>query len=108
MLFRSPGEYAKRLEEAGAGEIFLNSITQDGMMEGYDRELISEVAGSVRVPVIACGGAGSLQDCKRAIDSGASAAAAGSIFVFWGVNKAVLINYPDSSETAALFAASGD
>ncbi len=104
----SPGEYAKRLEEAGAGEIFLNSITQDGMMEGYDRELISEVAGSVRVPVIACGGAGSLQDCKRAIDSGASAAAAGSIFVFWGVNKAVLINYPDSSETAALFAASGD
>lgn len=104
----SPGEYAKRLEEAGAGEIFLNSITQDGMMEGYDRELISEVAGSVRVPVIACGGTGSLQDCKRAIDSGASAAAAGSIFVFWGVNKAVLINYPDSSETAALFAASGD
>lgn len=104
----SPGEYAKRLEEAGAGEIFLNSITQDGMMEGYDCELISEVADSVRVPVIACGGAGSLQDCKRAIDSGASAAAAGSIFVFWGVNKAVLINYPDSSETAALFAASGD
>ncbi len=104
----SPREYARRLEEAGAGEIFLNSITQDGVMEGYDCELIREVADSVQVPVIACGGAGNLQDCKRAIDSGASAAAAGSIFVFWGVNKAVLINYPDSAETAELFAASGD
>lgn len=102
----SPREYAKRLEEAGAGEIFLNSITQDGMMEGYDCELIREVADSVQVPVIACGGAGNLQDCKRAIESGASAAAAGSIFVFWGVNKAVLINYPDSAETAELFALS--
>lgn len=100
----NPAEYAKRLEDAGAGEIFLNSITQDGMMDGYDYELIGEVAQSVQVPVIACGGAGSLQDCKKAIDSGASAAAAGSIFVFWGVNKAVLINYPDSVQTAALFA----
>lgn len=99
-----PVEYAKRLEDAGAGEIFLNSITQDGMMNGYDYELIGEVAQSVQVPVIACGGAGSLQDCRKAIDSGASAAAAGSIFVFWGVNKAVLINYPDSVQTAELFA----
>lgn len=99
----SPKEYAKRLEEAGAGEIFLNSIIRDGMMTGYDCELIREVADCVQVPVIACGGAGNLQDCRRAIDSGASAAAAGSIFVFWGVNKAVLINYPDSIETAELF-----
>lgn len=53
------------------------------------------------------GGAGNLEDCKRAIDSGASAAAAGSIFVFWGANRAVLINYPDGVETAALFADSG-
>ena len=103
----SPKEYAKRLEEAGVGEIFLNSITQDGMMAGYDCELIREVADCVQVPVIACGGAGNLQDCKRAIDSGASAAAAGSIFVFWGVNKAVLINYPDSAETAELFGVCG-
>lgn len=104
----SPKEYAKRLEDAGAGEIFLNSVTQDGVMAGYDWELIREVADCVQVPVIACGGAGNLQDCRRAIDSGASAAAAGSIFVFWGVNKAVLINYPDSEETAKLFAESGD
>lgn len=104
----NPKEYAKRLEEAGAGEIFLNSITQDGMMTGYDYELIREVADCVQVPVIACGGAGSLQDCRRAIDSGASAAAAGSIFVFWGANKAVLINYPDSAETEKLFGTSGN
>lgn len=103
-----PGEYARRLEDAGAGEIFLNSIIQDGMMNGYDYELIREVSESVQVPVIACGGAGSLQDCRKAIDSGASAAAAGSIFVFWGVNKAVLINYPNSAQTAELFADSNE
>lgn len=104
----TPKEYAKRLEDAGAGEIFLNSIVRDGMMTGYDCELIREVSDCVQVPVIACGGAGNLQDCRRAIDNGASAAAAGSIFVFWGVNKAVLINYPDSAETAELFAPSED
>ena len=65
-----------------------------------------EISDAVQVPVIACGGAGSLVDCKKAIDSGASAAAAGSIFVFWGVNKAVLINYPNSEEVARLFATS--
>ncbi len=99
----TPVEYAKRLEDSGAGEIFLNVITRDGTMAGYDYELISEVSGHVKVPVIVCGGAGSLKDCRRAIDSGASAAAAGSIFVFWGTNKAVLINYPDSKEITALF-----
>ena len=91
------------LEGAGAGEIFLNSITYDGMMQGYDYEMIKEISDAVQIPIIACGGAGSLIDCKKAIDSGASAAAAGSIFVFWGVNKAVLINYPDHREVGELF-----
>ncbi len=104
----SPKEYAKRLQDAGAGEIFVNVIPNDGMMTGYDYELIHEVADNVQVPVIACGGAGSLQDCRRAIDSGASAAAAGSIFVFWGANKAVLINYPDRAETDDLFASAAE
>lgn len=103
----NPVDYAGRLEEAGVGEIFLNSILHDGRMNGYDYELISEISSRVKVPVIACGGAGKLQDCKKAIDSGASAAAAGSIFVFWGSNKAVLINYPGSSETKRLFEDSG-
>ena len=102
----SPKEYAKRLQDAGAGEIFVNVIPNDGMMTGYDYELIHEVADNVQVPVIACGGAGSLQDCRR--DSGASAAAAGSIFVFWGANKAVLINYPDHAETDDLFASAAE
>lgn len=100
---QSPVEYAKMLEDAGAGEIFLNSITYDGMMQGYDYEMIKEISDVVQIPIIACGGAGSLTDCKKAIDSGASAAAAGSIFVFWGVNKAVLINYPDHREVEELF-----
>ncbi|MCM1387776.1 MAG: AglZ/HisF2 family acetamidino modification protein [Bacillus sp. (in: Bacteria)] len=99
----NPVEYAKMLEDAGAGEIFLNSITHDGMMQGYDYQVIEEVSSAVQIPVIACGGAGNLQDCKKAIESGASAAAAGSIFVFWGINRAVLINYPNSSEVAELF-----
>lgn len=103
---QEPKEYAQMLEDAGVGEIFLNSIANDGMMSGYDCGMINEVSNAVQVPVIACGGAGSLQDCKKAIDSGASAAAAGSIFVFWGVNKAVLINYPNSSEVAELFGTS--
>lgn len=98
-----PVDYARKLEAAGVGEIFLNSVTHDGTMTGYDYELISEISGMVGVPVVACGGAGQLQDCKKAIDSGASAAAAGSIFVFWGINKAVLINYPGSNKTRELF-----
>lgn len=99
----NPVDYARRLEEAGAGEIFLNSITQDGCMQGYDYELIEEITEQVNVPVIACGGAGSLEDCKKAVDSGASAAAAGSIFVYWGVNKGILINYPDEEKITRMF-----
>lgn len=100
---RKPLDYVKWLEEAGTGEILLNSITHDGMMKGYDYELIEEISHSVKIPVIACGGAGSLEDCKEAINCGASAAAAGSIFVFWGANKAVLINYPETEEVCHLF-----
>lgn len=99
----TPLEYALRLEEAGVGEIFFNSITRDGTMEGYDYQLIEEISEKLSIPVIACGGAGKLEDCKKAIDSGASAAAAGSIFVFWGKNQAILINYPDAKEINRLF-----
>lgn len=100
---QEPKKYAQILEDAGVGEIFLNSITNDGMMSGYDYGLIKEVSEAVQIPIIACGGAGNLQDCKKVIDCGASAAAAGSIFVFWGINKAVLINYPNSGEVTELF-----
>lgn len=88
-----PVAQARRLVEAGAGEILLNSIDRDGTMTGYDIPLVRMVAEAVDVPVVACGGAGSPAHLKEAIDAGASAAAAGSMFVFHGKRRAVLINY---------------
>jgi len=94
-----PLTYALHAEEAGAGEILLNSIDRDGMMNGYDLPLIRSITSKVHIPVIALGGAGKLEDCSRAIhEGGASAAAAGSMFVYFGRKKAVLINYPNRSE----------
>lgn len=91
-----PLEYARFMESQGAGEILINSVDRDGMLTGYDYELIKKIADSVSVPVIACGGASSLEDIKRVVKySGASAAAAGSFFVYQGGNKGVLINYPN-------------
>jgi imidazole glycerol-phosphate synthase subunit HisF len=86
-------EHVRRLVAAGVGEIFLNSIDRDGMMAGYDLSVISAVASAVDVPVVACGGAGSPQHLKEAIAAGASAAAAGSLFVYHGRKKGVLISY---------------
>lgn len=94
-----PVTMAKRAEGLGAGEILLNSIDQDGMMEGYDLELVRSVSEAVSIPVIACGGAGSIQDFKRVLSEGkAHAAAAGSLFVYYGEEKAVLINVPEEEE----------
>jgi cyclase len=88
-------DHVAALIEAGAGEIFINSIDRDGTMNGYDIDLIRKVSDATRVPVIASGGAGSVQDLVQAVRvGGASAVAAGSIFVFHGRHKAVLINYP--------------
>ena len=90
--------YAKYLVDNGAGELFVNSIDRDGMMNGYDIELITQIADAVSVPVVVCGGASCINDCALAIKAGASAVAAGSMFVYWGRKKAVLINYPDSKD----------
>ena len=73
------------------------------MMGGYDYQMIKQISNSVSVPIIACGGAGKIEDCKKAIEAGATAAAAGSLFLYWGRNKAVLINYPDADEMKTLF-----
>ena len=94
---------AKKLEKLGAGEIIIQSIDADGMMSGYDVDLIQLISAEVRVPVIALGGAGELADFTRAVEAGASAVAAGSLFVYAGKNKGILINYPDRSELADLF-----
>jgi cyclase len=100
----NPVEYAKRIEGDGAGEILINSIDRDGVMEGYDIELIKNVSASIRIPIIACGGAGKLLDFSLAVkQGGASAVAAGSFFVFHGKRRAVLITYPSYTEISELF-----
>jgi len=90
-----PVEWAKTLEAAGAGEIFLNSVDRDGTWEGYDIPLICAVSGAVKIPVIACGGAGSMADFEKAVrEGGASAVAAGSMFVYQRKGMGVLVNFP--------------
>ncbi len=96
-------DLAKKVEAAGAGEIFITSIDRDGTFEGYDIPLIRQVSSSVKIPVIANGGAASLNDFKKAInEGGASAVAAGSMFVFQMPHKAVLITYPGSESLNSL------
>ena len=95
----SPVELAKHAEELGVGEIFLNSIDRDGMMEGYDIDLVNQVVSAVDIPVTACGGAGGISDLKDVIENGhAHAAAGGSMFVYYGRLKAVLITAPTEEE----------
>jgi cyclase len=99
---RRPAEVARWMAEAGAGEIFLNSIDRDGTMQGYDLELIRSVVDAVGVPVIACGGAGTVEHLGEAIKrGGAAAVAAGSMVVYFGRNRAVLINVPEKEELDA-------
>lgn len=97
-------EHIKRMEELGAGEILINNIDMDGIQKGYDIQLLQQVVDSVRVPVIACGGAGRLEDFKEAkVKANVSAVAAGSFFVFQGKHNAVLITYPKYDELEKLF-----
>jgi cyclase len=91
-----PVAYAREMEKRGAGEFFLNSMDRDGTGEGFDLELIRRVTQAVSIPVIACGGAGKIEDLAAAVKKGgASAVAAGSLFVFHGPHRAVLITYPE-------------
>ncbi len=95
--------YARRMESLGAGELLLTSIDRDGTMEGFDVELVRSVTACVRIPVIACGGAGSLKDIKTVVHQGkASAAALGSLAVFHGQNRAVLIGFPRRTDLVRL------
>jgi cyclase len=102
-----PVSLAIRMEELGAGELMLNSIDRDGTMQGFDTELLKQVTSTVTIPVIACGGAGTLQHLQTAVtECGASAVAAGSLFVFQGKHRSVLINYPDRQILDELFTVS--
>ena len=99
-----PVEYARRIRDLGAGELLLNSVDRDGTMRGYDLDLIRAVGAAVDIPVIAAGGARSTADFKAAVDAGASAVAAGAMFVFQGPHRAVLITFPPRQELERLFA----
>lgn len=95
----NPIELAKEAQCLGAGEIIINSIDQDGMMSGYDINLVRSVVEAVKVPVIALGGAGGIADLKNVLQNGhAHAAAGGSMFVYYGRLKAVLITAPSEKE----------
>jgi imidazole glycerol-phosphate synthase subunit HisF len=94
-----PVDFAIHMQGIGAGELFLNSIDRDGTRQGYDLELIRRVSEAVSIPVIACGGAGGLDDFVDAINiGGASAVSAGSLFVLQGSHRAVLITYPPQKD----------
>jgi cyclase len=91
-----PIEFAQRMQQLGVGEIVVNSIDHDGQMKGYDLEIAARVRAAVTVPMTVLGGAGSLKDIGTLISRfGIIGASAGSLFVFKGVYKAVLINYPN-------------
>ena len=95
----SPKDFAKIIEENGAGEIIIQSIDKDGTMSGYDLDLVKEISTAVAIPVVALGGAGNLEHMVEVYKKGfASALAAGSLFVFQGPNKGVLINYIEKSD----------
>ncbi len=94
-----PVDWAIRCEKYGAGEILLNDISRDGTYRGYNLELIKAVSQVVSIPVVACGGAGSIEDFRLAVkEAGASAVSAGSMFVFQRPHNAVLISYPSQED----------
>lgn len=90
-----PQELAIIYQEYGAGELIINSIDLDGSSKGYDLNLIKSISQSIDIPLIISGGAGSLEDFKKALNAGASAVAAGNFFVYKGEHKAVLVSYPE-------------
>lgn len=94
-----PVAFAKTLQEAGAGEIVINSVDRDGDMKGYDLALAQQMHAALRVPMTMLGGAGSLEDLAMLMGKcGVVGAAAGSLFVFKGKYRAVLINYPTAAQ----------
>ncbi len=96
-------EHVRQAERHGAGEIFINDVERDGTGTGYDIGLLKNVCSSVQIPVIACGGAGSLGHLREAVAAGVSGAAAGSLFIFVGRHRAVMINYPEYGALRELF-----
>lgn len=100
----NPFKFVEEAQKLGAGEIVINSIDKDGVMRGYDLDLIAKVREKISLPMTVLGGAGSLSDIEKVIDQhGVIGVAAGSLFVFKGPYKAVLINYPTQLEKNTIF-----
>jgi cyclase len=97
-----PVRHALRCEGAGVGEIIVRSIDHDGLMNGFDLDLIAQVSAAVSVPVVAAGGAGNIGHFQAAVQAGAHSVSAGSMFVYHGPHRAVLINYPDAEAISTL------
>ena len=96
-------QFVRDAEIAGAGEIIVNAVDRDGMMTGYDLKLVQQISSVLTVPLVIAGGAGNLKHLREAIDVGASAIGAGSLFIYHGPHKAVLINYPTYKELKDIF-----
>ena len=95
----NPFEFAGLMKDKDAGELIIQSIEKDGMMNGYDLPLIKSITQQVNIPVVALGGAGNINDLKTAYaDSNATGLGAGSLFVFKGAHNGVLLNYPPRPE----------
>lgn len=95
-------EFAKRVEDLGAGEIIINDVERDGTFKGINYPLVKQISEAVSIPVVACGGANSMPNLLGAIEHGASAVAAGSIFVYKGNNtNSILISYPTPGDIIA-------
>lgn len=103
----SPIEFAQKVERLGAGEVVINSIDNDGMMQGYDFDLVRNIRESIHLPMTILGGAGSLDDIGQMIQKfGIIGVSAGSLFVFKGKYRAVLINYPNRNDKDSLIRSS--
>jgi cyclase len=98
----SPKDWAAQLEQAGVGELLVMSIDRDGTASGYDLDLLAEVLEAVDVPVLLCGGAGSLKDVAEALEHGASGAVGGRLFLTRGQHLASLVSYPTPEAIEAL------
>ncbi|HAW51497.1 MAG TPA: imidazole glycerol phosphate synthase subunit HisF [Flavobacteriales bacterium] len=100
----SPIDFARIMQDNGAGELIVQSIKRDGAMQGYDLALLGEISKSVSIPVVALGGAGSLRDMTEAyFQCHVNALGAGSLFVYQSRKKGVLINYPVRQEVLSAF-----
>ena len=94
-----PIQTAKEFAQLGIGELVINNVDNDGIMEGYDTEYMKQVVDAVNIPVVALGGAGNKDHLRDVVvDAGVSAAAAGSMFIYHGRRKAVLISYPPQED----------